>query len=90
MKKKSPDAPKTKTTTSPDAAVPKRTRAPRQKTAPVIAADEMVEQEATTWSDPTDDEIARRAYEIFESRDELGGDAMADWLQAERELKLQR
>ena len=32
------------------------------------------------------DDIARRAYEIFLGRNGDGGDATADWLQAEREL----
>jgi hypothetical protein len=32
------------------------------------------------------DEIARRAYEIFESRGFVHGRALDDWLQAEREL----
>jgi hypothetical protein len=89
--KKSSDAPKSpKPTTSPDTAVPKRTRAPRKKTAPVLAAEEMVEQEGITWTEPTDEDIARRAYEISQSREEYEGDALSDWLQAERELKLQR
>lgn len=74
-----------------DAAIPKRTRAPRAKTAPpVVAAEEMVEQEATVWSEPTTEEIARRAYEIYEARGFTDGDSLSDWLQAERELRLQR
>lgn len=39
---------------------------------------------------PTQDEIARRAYEIFKSRNGRPGDPVADWLQAERELSLSR
>jgi hypothetical protein len=35
---------------------------------------------------PTPDDIAQRAYEIFLGRNGDGGDATADWLQAEREL----
>jgi outer membrane protein TolC len=31
-------------------------------------------------------EIARRAYELYCARGGHGGDALADWLQAEREL----
>ena len=34
----------------------------------------------------TDDHIRNRAYEIYLSREERAGDAMSDWLQAEREL----
>ncbi|TMJ71995.1 MAG: DUF2934 domain-containing protein [Alphaproteobacteria bacterium] len=33
------------------------------------------------------DEIARRAYEIFEQRGRLHGHDLDDWLQAERELR---
>ena len=33
------------------------------------------------------DAIARRAYEIYESRGRVAGGEMDDWLQAERELK---
>ncbi|HVW30091.1 MAG TPA: DUF2934 domain-containing protein [Polyangiaceae bacterium] len=32
------------------------------------------------------DTIARRAFEIYESRGPGEGDALADWVQAEREL----
>jgi Protein of unknown function (DUF2934) len=35
----------------------------------------------------THDEIARRAYEIFEERGRLHGHDLDDWLQAERELR---
>jgi hypothetical protein len=35
---------------------------------------------------PTYDEIARRAYEISLERHGGPGDALSDWLQAEREL----
>ena len=34
----------------------------------------------------THDEIARRAYEIYEARGAYEGDALGDWLAAEREL----
>ncbi len=32
------------------------------------------------------DAISQRAYEIFEARGGMGGDPLADWLQAEAEL----
>jgi hypothetical protein len=32
-------------------------------------------------------EIERRAYEIYLSRNDTSGDPVADWLQAERELR---
>jgi hypothetical protein len=35
---------------------------------------------------PTHDEIARRAYEIYQQRAGNQGDPEADWLEAEREL----
>jgi hypothetical protein len=40
--------------------------------------------------DPTDTDIARRAYQIFLARNGEPGDALADWLQAEEELKAER
>ena len=36
--------------------------------------------------DPDTDAIARRAYEIYESRGREDGFALADWLEAERQL----
>jgi hypothetical protein len=35
---------------------------------------------------PSPDEIAARAYELFQTRGGEGGHALADWLEAEREL----
>jgi hypothetical protein len=35
---------------------------------------------------PSQEEIARRAYEIFEHRGSVHGYDLDDWLQAEREL----
>jgi hypothetical protein len=42
-------------------------------------------------SQPTADDIRRRAYEIFRGRTNNGstGDQVSDWIQAERELKEQ-
>ncbi len=39
---------------------------------------------------PGMEEIRTRAYEIFLARDSSTGDAVSDWLQAERELRLGR
>jgi Protein of unknown function (DUF2934) len=39
---------------------------------------------------PTTEQIARRAYEIFEARGGQHGRDLEDWLQAERELRLGR
>jgi hypothetical protein len=36
---------------------------------------------------PTHEEIRRRAYEIYLERDGRAGDALDDWLRAERELQ---
>lgn len=37
-------------------------------------------------SAPTHEEIAARAYQIYQERGYTAGDPMQDWLQAEREL----
>lgn len=37
-------------------------------------------------TEPTQDEIALRAYHIFLEREGAAGDPVEDWLQAEREL----
>lgn len=39
---------------------------------------------------PTQDQIARRAFEIFQARGGIHGNPEHDWHQAERELKLGR
>ena len=36
---------------------------------------------------PTEADVARRAYEIFLGRNGADGDPVADWLQAEQELR---
>ncbi len=41
-------------------------------------------------SGPTDEQIARRAYELFLARGGLHGYHEQDWFQAERELRLGR
>jgi hypothetical protein len=41
---------------------------------------------ATQKSEPTQDQIAARAYEIYLERGRTPGDPMQDWLRAEREL----
>mgnify|MGYP000710613106 CR=1 FL=1 len=38
-------------------------------------------------SDPTREEIERRAYQLYLDRNGLPGDPVADWLQAEAELR---
>lgn len=56
---------------------------PRSKTASPPAAKKA--NKAT--SQPTNDEIALRAYHIYLERGSTPGDPMEDWLRAERELK---
>ncbi len=36
---------------------------------------------------PSQEEIARLAYELFEKRGRSGGSDLEDWLEAERQLK---
>jgi hypothetical protein len=43
-------------------------------------------EEASTRNSAGDEEIRRRAYEIYLERDEQPGRELDDWLQAEREL----
>jgi hypothetical protein len=56
---------------------------PKSKTASAPAAKKA--KKAT--SQPTNDEIALRAYHIYLERGSTPGDPMQDWLRAERELK---
>jgi hypothetical protein len=55
----------------------------KTRTAPAAAQNTAVEKNKPT---PTRDEIARRAYEIYVARGEIGGRETEDWYQAEREL----
>ncbi|HEV2173789.1 MAG TPA: DUF2934 domain-containing protein [Nitrospira sp.] len=43
-----------------------------------------------TASEPTEDEIRKRAYELYLERNGEPGSALDDWLQAEADLKLRR
>jgi hypothetical protein len=49
---------------------------------------ETVKSQASNGSGPTEDEIRKRAYEIYRERGGGPGNAVDDWLQAEAELKL--
>ncbi len=42
--------------------------------------------EATRKDAPTHEQIAARAYEIFEERGSIAGDDVSHWLEAEQEL----
>jgi hypothetical protein len=46
----------------------------------------VVPEEAWTRNSARDEEIRRRAYEIYLERGEQPGGELEDWLQAEREL----
>lgn len=66
----------------------KRTRhpAPASQTFTPAAVEERHEE--PTWSEPrSDEEIASRAYEIYQARGGEHGKALDDWLQAEAELR---
>lgn len=45
---------------------------------------------AGTGAQPTDQEIRQRAYERYCRRNGASGDALSDWLEAERELLAER
>jgi hypothetical protein len=45
---------------------------------------------ATTVAEPSEQEIAIRAHELFLKRGGEAGHELEDWLQAERELKAQK
>ncbi|SEK42215.1 Protein of unknown function [Stigmatella aurantiaca] len=66
-----------------------------QKAAPKEALKEAPKAAATpapepVRSAPTEEQIARRAYEIYQARGGEHGSNEQDWYQAERELKLGR
>jgi DUF2934 family protein len=79
---RTPRAPRAQRTTTPKPAT--ATPRPRRRTAKSTTPDAAVSTPATVT--PTYDEIARRAYEISLERNGGPGDALSDWLQAEREL----
>ena len=43
-------------------------------------------QPSTGESDPNQDEVARRAYELYQARGEEPGHELEDWLHAEQEV----
>lgn len=69
---------KTLTKTSGARQVPTASTAP-VTTTPAIAA-------VPTSNAPNHEQIARRAYEIYEARGQTTGHELEDWIQAEREL----
>jgi len=53
---------------------------------PSIATPDVDPSVEASRTEPTQDEIALRAYHIYLEREGAGGDPVEDWLQAEREL----
>ena len=49
--------------------------------------DPLIESQSGTGVGPSREEIAWRAYEIYLARGDGDRDAVADWLQAEEELR---
>jgi hypothetical protein len=46
----------------------------------------MAPEDGATGADTLDDRIRQRAYELYCSRNQSGGDAIEDWLEAERQV----
>ena len=57
---------------------------------PRDAATQASQEPARPWSPPTEQEIRRRAYELYLERERECGGALDDWLEAEAELLLER
>jgi hypothetical protein len=53
----------------------------------LAVADETPGRMASVKREPTHEDIARRAYHLFETRGAAHGHDWDDWLQAERELQ---
>jgi len=46
--------------------------------------------QATDWQEPTEEEVRKRAYELYRRRELEFGGPLDDWLEAEAELLLER
>jgi len=53
-------------------------------------AENLARCQATDWQEPTEEEIRKRAYELYRQREREFGGPLDDWLEAEAELLLQR
>jgi DUF2934 family protein len=51
---------------------------------------ETIRSPVSTASEPAEDDIRKRAYELYLERKGEPGSALDDWLQAEADLKLRR
>ena len=58
----------------------------RSKEEPSSATPDLDTPVEAARKEPTQEEIALRAYHIYLEREGAGGDPVEDWLQAEREL----
>ncbi|RKG78083.1 DUF2934 domain-containing protein [Corallococcus terminator] len=61
-----------------------------QTPAPKSTPERTPEKPSANMSAPTNEQIARRAFEIYQARGGTHGSSEQDWFQAERELKLGR
>lgn len=72
--------------TTPASATPK----PAASKAPASRKATPVEPVGPSHHGTDEDEIAQRAYEIYQERGGTHGEAVEDWLQAEREVRARR
>ena len=81
MAKRPTARPKATDAAAPAAPKAKRARAPKAEQTPVGP---------TTTSEPTLDDIRRRAYERYQQRGGNHGQHFDDWLEAEKELRTKK
>lgn len=67
-------------------------KSPKRRADPpaTTAADRSSRMPTDAVTNVTDEQIARRAYDLYLARDRQHGHDVEDWLQAERELRPQR
>ncbi|CAM3850869.1 DUF2934 domain-containing protein [Corallococcus sp. ZKHCc1 1396] len=68
----------------------KTPQTPAPKSTPERTQDKPAASRSAAPSAPTNEQIARRAFEIYQARGGTHGSSEQDWFQAERELKLGR
>ncbi|MCY1046309.1 DUF2934 domain-containing protein [Corallococcus sp. bb12-1] len=61
-----------------------------QTPAPKSTPERTQEKPIANTSAPANEQVARRAFEIYQARGGTHGSSEQDWFQAERELKLGR
>ena len=71
-------------------ATQRRRRTDRQRPQPSPLGLPSAEQILVLVGEPTSDEIARRAYELYEQRGCAHGNDWKDWFQAEQEVKVRK